>query len=164
MAFFGRVISAADAQSVWSYCAEHLRPSQSTRFGVIQSAAKERSDLAAHPDEQWKQVAALWGMPIEFDAARRERTPWVTWLLCLLIISASTFGFTQLHEIVSRLGLIPTQAMRDGGVTFLTSFFLHAGVLHLVGNIYFLFVFGDDVENFLRPFPYLALRSEEHTS
>src|SRR5438094_1878503 len=91
------------------------------------------------------------------NAARRERTPWVTWLLCLLIISASTFGFTQLHEIVSRLGLIPTQAMRDGGVTFLTSFFLHAGVLHLVGNIYFLFVFGDDVENFLRPTRYLAL-------
>src|SRR5436309_6993308 len=91
------------------------------------------------------------------NAAPRERTPWVTWMLCLLIIVASTFGFTQLHEIVSRLGLIPTQAMRDGGVTFLTSFFLHAGVLHLVGNIYFLFVFGDDVENFLRPFRYLAL-------
>ncbi len=108
MAFFGRVISAADAQSVWSYCAEHLRLSQSTRFGVTH-------------------------------------------------ISASTFGFTQLHEIVSRLGLIPTQGMRDGGVTFLTSFFLHAGVLHLVGNIYFLFVLGDDVENFLRPFRYLAL-------
>src|SRR6266568_1963243 len=46
---------------------------------------------------------------------------------------------------------------RAGGLTFLTSFFLHAGVLHLVGNIYFLFVFGDDVENFLRPFRYLAL-------
>ena len=108
MAFFGRVISAADAQSVWSYCAEHLRLSQSTRFGVTH-------------------------------------------------ISASTFGFTQLHEIVSHLGLIPAQATRDGGVTFLTSFFLHAGILHLVGNIYFLFVFGDDVENFLRPFRYLAL-------
>src|SRR5207249_9726646 len=60
-------------------------------------------------------------------------------------------------EIVSHLGLTPTQAMRNGGVTFLTSFFLHAGILHLVGNIYFLFVFGDDVENFLRPFRYLAL-------
>src|SRR6266496_5594154 len=112
---------------------------------------------SAPPDEQWKQIAAFLGMPIEFDAVSQERTPWVTWMLCLLIISASAFGFTQLHEIVSGLGLIPTQAMRDGGVTFLTSFFLHAGVLHLVGNIYFLFVFGDDVENFLRPFRYLAL-------
>ena len=137
---------------------------QATREAIamlkVQELAEQTrgSDFdSAPPDEQWKQVAAFWGIPIEFDAAARERTPWVTWLLCLLIISASTFGFTQLHEIVSRLGLIPTQAMRDGGVTFLTSFFLHAGVLHLVGNIYFLFVFGDDVENFLRPFRYLAL-------
>jgi membrane associated rhomboid family serine protease len=75
----------------------------------------------------------------------------------LLIIGASTFAFTQLHEIVSRFGLIPAQAMRSGGLTFLTSFFLHAGVLHLVGNIYFLFVFGNDVENFLRPLRYFTL-------
>ena len=112
---------------------------------------------SAPPDEPWKQIAAFLGMPIEFDAASQERRPWATWLLCLLIICASTFAFTQLHEIVSRFGLIPTQATRDDGVTFLTSFFLHAGILHLVGNIYFLFVFGDDVENFLRPFRYLAL-------
>jgi len=112
---------------------------------------------SAPPDEPWKQIAAFLGMPIEFDAASQERRPWATWLLCLLIIGASTFAFTQLHEIVSRFGLIPAQATRDDGVTFLTSFFLHAGILHLVGNIYFLFVFGDDVENFLRPFRYLAL-------
>ena len=36
-------------------------------------------------------------------------------------------------------------------------FLPHAGVLHLVGNIYFLFVFGDDVENFLRPLRYFTL-------
>src|SRR6266480_6830630 len=137
---------------------------QATREAIAMLKVQELADQArgsdfdsAPPSEQWKQVAAFWGMPTEFDAAPRERTPWVTWMLCLLIISASTFGFTQLHEIVSRWGLIPTQAMRDGGVTVLTSFFLHAGVLHLVGNIYFLFVFGDDVENFLRPFRYLAL-------
>jgi membrane associated rhomboid family serine protease/Zn-finger nucleic acid-binding protein len=112
---------------------------------------------SAPPDERWKQIAAFLGMPIEFDAAPQERRPWATWMLCLLIIGASTFAFTQLHEIVSRFGLIPAQAMRSGGLTFLTSFFLHAGVLHLVGNIYFLFVFGNDVENFLRPLRYLIL-------
>ena len=112
---------------------------------------------SAPPDERWKQIAAFLGMPIEFDAAPQERRPWATWMLCLLIIGASTFAFTQLHEIVSRFGLIPAQAMRFGGLTFLTSFFLHAGVLHLVGNIYFLFVFGNDVENFLRPLRYLIL-------
>src|SRR6059058_1100102 len=137
---------------------------QATREAIAMLKVQELAEQArgsdfdsAPPDEQWKQVAAWWGMPIEFDAAPRERRPWATWLLCLLIIGASTFAFTQLHEIVSRFGLIPAQATRDDGVTFLTSFFLHAGILHLVGNIYFLFVFGDDVENFLHPFRYLTL-------
>ena len=53
--------------------------------------------------------------------------------------------------------LIPAQATRLHGLTFLTSFFLHAGVIHLIGNMYFLLVFGDDVENFLKPGRYLAL-------
>jgi membrane associated rhomboid family serine protease len=42
-------------------------------------------------------------------------------------------------------------------LTFVTSFFLHAGIIHLVGNMYFLLVFGDDVENFLGPLRYIAL-------
>jgi membrane associated rhomboid family serine protease len=58
---------------------------------------------------------------------------------------------------VQPFGLIPAQATRLHGLTFLTSFVLHAGVIHLVGNLYFLLVFGDDVENFLRPPRYIML-------
>ncbi|PYJ40381.1 MAG: hypothetical protein DME81_01065, partial [Verrucomicrobia bacterium] len=82
---------------------------QATREAIAMLKVQELAEQArgsdfdsAPPDEQWKQVAAWWGMPIEFDAAPRERRPWATWLLCLLIIGASTFAFTQLHEIVSR--------------------------------------------------------------
>ena len=109
------------------------------------------------PDERWKWIAAFLGMPVEFDAAPQERRPWATWILCATIIAASAFAFTRLHEIVSQFGLIPAQATRLHGLTFLTSFFLHAGVIHLIGNMYFLLVFGDDVENFLKPGRYLAL-------
>src|SRR6266536_2317250 len=35
--------------------------------------------------------------------------------------------------------------------------FLPAGIIHLVGNMYFLLVFGDNVEDFLRPLRYLTL-------
>jgi membrane associated rhomboid family serine protease/Zn-finger nucleic acid-binding protein len=109
------------------------------------------------PDEFWKSIAAFLGLPVEFDTVEQERRPWATWTLCLAIICASAFAFTQLHQVVLRFGLIPAEATRLGGLTFLTSFFLHAGIIHLIGNIYFLFVFGDDVENFLRPFRYLLL-------
>ena len=109
------------------------------------------------PDERWKWIAAFLGMPVEFDAAPQERRPWATWILSATIIAASVFAFTRLHEIVSQFGLIPAQATRLHGLTLLTSFFLHAGVIHLIGNMYFLLVFGDDVENFLKPGRYLVL-------
>ncbi len=109
------------------------------------------------PDEFWKSIAAFCGLPVESDTLEQTRRPWATWTLCLAIICASAFAFTQLHQVVLRFGLIPAEATRLGGLTFLTSFFLHAGIIHLIGNIYFLFVFGDDVENFLRPFRYLLL-------
>ena len=112
---------------------------------------------SAAPDERWKQIAAFLGMPVEFDAPVPERRPVVTWALAGAIITVSLHAFFNLQETVQLFGLIPAQAMRLHGLTFLTSFFLHAGIIHLVGNMYFLLVFGDDVENFLRPLRYLAL-------
>src|SRR6266487_3123463 len=112
---------------------------------------------SAPPDEWWKQIAAFLGVPVELDAVPHARRPWATWLLGTLIIAASVFAFTRLHEMVMQFGLIPAEATRLHGLTFATSFFLHAGVLHLAGNMYFLFVCGDDVENFLRPLRYLLL-------
>ncbi|HEY6944297.1 MAG TPA: rhomboid family intramembrane serine protease [Candidatus Acidoferrum sp.] len=37
----------------------------------------------------------------------------------------------------------------------LTSMFLHSGFLHLAGNMLFLWIFGDNVEDFFGHFPYL---------
>ena len=37
----------------------------------------------------------------------------------------------------------------------LTSMFLHAGILHLAGNMLFLWIFGDNVEDFFGHLPYL---------
>ena len=112
---------------------------------------------SAPPDETWKQIAAFLGVPVELDSMPRARRPWATWVLGAVIIGVSLFAFTRLREMVMQFGLVPAEATRLHGLTFVTSFFLHAGIIHLVGNIYFLFVFGDDVENFLRPLRYLAL-------
>jgi membrane associated rhomboid family serine protease len=126
----------------------------------VEQLAKEAEgpdfDTAA-PEEWWKQIATFLGMPVEFDAAPPVRHPWITWLLGAAITATSAFAFTRLHEIVAQFGLIPADAMRLHGLTFATSFFLHAGVIHLLGNMYFLIVFGDNVEDFLGPLRYLAL-------
>jgi membrane associated rhomboid family serine protease/Zn-finger nucleic acid-binding protein len=112
---------------------------------------------SAPPDEWWKQIAAFLGMPIEFDEPEKSGRPWATWILAATIIVVSAFAFTNLREIVQQFGLIPAQATRLGGLTFVTAFFLHGGVIHLLGNMYFLLVFGDNVEDFLRRTRYLAM-------
>ena len=118
----------------------------------------EGPDLdSAAPDESWKQIAAFLGMPVEFDAPEEQRKPWATWLLSAAIICASLLAFSNLRELVQRFGLIPAEAARLNGLTFVTSFFLHAGIIHLAGNMYFLLAFGHAVENFLRPLRYLVL-------
>src|SRR5205809_1708459 len=122
------------------------------------SKQAEGPDLdSAAPEESWKQIAAFLGMPVEFDAPEEQRRPWATWLLSAAIICASLLTFSNLREVVQRFGLIPAQATRLDGLTFVTSFFLHAGIIHLGGNMYFLLAFGHAVENFLRPLRYLAL-------
>jgi membrane associated rhomboid family serine protease/Zn-finger nucleic acid-binding protein len=122
------------------------------------SKQAEGPDLdSAAPEESWKQIAAFLGMPVEFDAPEEQRRPWTTWLLSAAIICASLLAFPHLREVVQRFGLIPVEATRLGGLTFVTSFFLHAGIIHLAGNMYFLLAFGHAVENFLRPLRYLAL-------
>jgi membrane associated rhomboid family serine protease len=42
-------------------------------------------------------------------------------------------------------------------LTFLTSFFLHGGIIHLASNLYFLVVFGEHVEDYLGRWRWLLL-------
>jgi len=122
------------------------------------SKQAEGSDFdSAAPKEPWKQIAAFLGMPVAFDEPEEQQRPWATWLFSAVIICVSLLAFSNLREVVQRFGLIPAEATRLGGLTFVTSFFLHAGIIHLVGNMYFLLAFGHAVENFLRPLRYLVL-------
>jgi membrane associated rhomboid family serine protease len=62
-----------------------------------------------------------------------------------------------LRTAVGEFGFVPAEALRLGGLTWLTSFFLHGGILHLIGNLYFLLIFGDNVEDHLGRWRYLLL-------
>jgi len=94
----------------------------------------------------------LTGLPVEVDA-KRARFPAIT--LSLIIICALAFLFQVLavHDVYyfySTYAFIPERLFAgDAGVTLglFTSMFLHGGWLHLLGNMYFLWVFGDNVED-----------------
>ena len=80
---------------------------------------------------------------------------------CLMAINVIVFLIEILHgrgmgEVIMRYGLIPYsitydfKVMEVGAATFLpllTSMFLHGGWLHLIGNMLFLYIFGDNVED-----------------
>ncbi len=46
--------------------------------------------------------------------------------------------------------------MGDSLVTFVSYMFLHGGLWHFIGNMWFLYIFGDNVEERLGPFRYLV--------
>lgn len=43
----------------------------------------------------------------------------------------------------------------ETGVTLMTSLFMHGGFVHLIGNLIYLWIFGDDVEDRMGSLPYL---------
>jgi membrane associated rhomboid family serine protease len=63
-----------------------------------------------------------------------------------------------------RYGVVPAAVFSPGSgltmgaiaVSFFTSMFLHGGWLHLIGNMWYLWIFGDNVEDRLGHFTYLV--------
>jgi membrane associated rhomboid family serine protease len=101
-----------------------------------------------------------------------RRRPVVTW--ALIALSAAIFAYELMLSteaatvMLTRYGVVPsvlsggglTLPRSEGGslgalVTPITSLFLHGGGLHLLGNMWFLHVFGDNVEDELGRVPFL---------
>jgi membrane associated rhomboid family serine protease len=88
-----------------------------------------------------------------------DRTPFVTYLLIAanVIVFAITWPMFQdparLEALYYGWGLVP--AIHDPS-TFVTSMFLHGGVMHLLGNMLFLWIFGDNLEDEMGHLGFLA--------
>ena len=116
---------------------------------IRERAESEWDGHGAAPAEWWQWLPGVLGMPVETASAAIRIRPWATWGLAILIAVISILAFFDLENVVERFGLIPAQYGRYGGLTVITSFFLHVGVVHLLVNLYFLCIFGDNVEEFL---------------
>ncbi len=84
-----------------------------------------------------------------------RRFPWVTVALILVNVMMSAWSLF-FKEQAKSLYLVPGEA-RFALQTFLTSMFMHADIFHLVGNMYCLWVFGDNIEDRLGRWKYLLL-------
>ena len=126
-------------------------------LAMAKEIADCEKDCNPQPDEEWKTLPAFLGFPVELDSSPIAGFPWATWTLAGLITAVSGVAFFRLHKIVWEWGLIPTESWRHYGLTFVSSFFLHGDIFHLLGNLYFLLVFGRPVENFIGPWRWLLL-------
>lgn len=108
-------------------------------------------------------------IPIRDDAPRFS-TPYVNYFLLALNTAVFIFelllGQSARQQFVFQFGVIPaeiTGLLRGApGITapmalvpILTSMFLHASWLHLIGNMWVLYIFGDNIEDHLGHFKYL---------
>src|ERR1700722_4241180 len=98
-------------------------------------------------------------------------TPYVTWFLIALNILIYLFQATldpKAGDLFARqFGMVPSHvaAFLAGSpkyplpavvIPFFTSMFLHGSLVHVLGNMWFLYIFGDNVEDYLGLFAYLA--------
>ena len=90
------------------------------------------------------------------------RTPYVTYVLMFANIGIFLSYFTILSdngatfEFYDAWALVPARVSDGGGyLGILTSMFLHGGWLHLAGNMLFLWIFGDNIEDEMGHIPYL---------
>ncbi len=120
--------------------------------------AERAHTLEGHvPVGGWRMLPAAFGMPVEQEPRELDHQPWLTWALAASVSLVSFLAFFDLETVVKGYALVPAEAGRYGGLTLLTAFFLHGSFFHLAGNLYFLVVFGDDVEDYLGRWPYLVV-------
>jgi membrane associated rhomboid family serine protease len=102
------------------------------------------------------------------DSAPRWRWPWVNYTIIAITGLAFLFELSlggRLDAFIQRFGVTPALIAAElagnprvpRGVlwTLVTALFLHAGWMHLLGNMLFLWIFGDNVEDRLGHFRYL---------
>ena len=89
-------------------------------------------------------------MPIGDDNSTRKTIPLVTYAL---IVLNALFFFVELSggdEFIMQWAFVPSRFLADPTGDFLTLFtamFMHAGWVHLGGNMLYLWIFGDNVED-----------------
>ena len=107
------------------------------------------------------------------DDQPRSSTPFINYFIIALNVVVFLFeeslkleGPGAFEALVFQFGIVPQHFARalSGSprytisaafITILTSMFLHYDIFHILGNMWFLWIFGDNVEDYLGHFGYL---------
>ena len=89
-------------------------------------------------------------LPIGDDNTGRRITPVVTYVLIALNVVFFLVEMSGGEAFIQRWAFVPRRFLADPAgdfATLFTAMFMHAGWLHLLGNMLYLWIFGDNVED-----------------
>jgi|RhiMethySRZTD1v2_1073278.scaffolds.fasta_scaffold310721_3 membrane associated rhomboid family serine protease len=76
--------------------------------------------------------------------------PFVTMIIIVINVLVFLFQLSldeySLNAFIATYGLVPD---RFSAINVITSMFLHGGWMHIIGNMWFLWIFGDNIEDIL---------------
>src|SRR6476620_8627773 len=99
-------------------------------------------------------------MPLGDDNSLRKNFPIVTYILIALNILFFLLELMAGEEFIKQWAFVPQRFSANPVANFptiFTSMFMHAGWLHIAGNMLYLWIFGDNVEDRLGKIKYLFL-------
>jgi rhomboid family protein len=108
-------------------------------------------------------------LPIR-DTVRSYSFPAINWVLIgvnsVVFLYEATLSPARFNQLIATYGLVPAHLhLADPHwmlthpltlATLFTSMFLHGGWLHVIGNMWFLYIFGDNVEDRMGSLRYLV--------
>ena len=96
------------------------------------------------------------------DLTPRQRTPFVAWALVIANVAIFAYQYFVLDTgqaqavFLASFAAVPAnigaavlgqESLAGGLLPLITSMFLHGGFMHLLGNMWFLWIFGDNIED-----------------
>ncbi len=98
-------------------------------------------------------------LPLGDDNSTRRTFPIVTYVLIAVNVVVFLLELANGDAFINQWSFVPARFAANPGTEFLTIFssmFMHAGWIHLGGNMLYLFIFGDNVEDRLGHLRYLV--------
>jgi membrane associated rhomboid family serine protease len=100
-------------------------------------------------------------LPIGDTKLEGARTPYFNWIFIFINVAVFFYQLSlpgpELEAFIHNNGVTPRDVLRGENLhSLLTAMFIHGGWMHLIGNMLFLWVFGDNIEAVVGHFWYVV--------
>lgn len=89
-------------------------------------------------------------LPLADEDSGRRFTAWVTIIFIIINVIVFLVELSQGQAFIERWAFVPVRFLEDPAANFptlFTSMFMHGGWMHLIGNMLYLWIFGDNIES-----------------